>query len=528
MSQRSLRLRVAVSAVLSVVLAAALGACSSGTSQHAAKPADTAHAAPATAPPATSAGTTPPITGAQPGLGRYYHQKVSWHPCRSGDRCTRITVPLDYAHPSGRAISLAVLDVPAQHPGSSPQFLVVNPGGPGGSGIDYAANAATYFGQPLRDNFDIVGFDPRGVGQSTPVQCLSDHQLDVFLASDPDPDTAAERQHSDQMLTQFGRGCVRDSGALAAHISTEEAARDIDILRAVLGQPKLDYFGASYGTFLGATYAGLFPKRVGRMVLDGAVDPALSTYKLNLVQAHGFEVALRAYIGNCVQQGGCFLGSSVDAGEARIQQLLASVEAHPLPGFDGRQLAIGNAVMGIWAPLYNRSYWPILDAALQNAFAGNGAVLLKLSDAYTSRGANGYTDNSTEALYDIDCLDHDDSIPTSQVPKHFPEFEKASPTFGKIFAFGLSTCSTWPIHTGRVPAPIHAPGAAPILVIGTTRDPATPLVWAQALARELQSGILVTRNGDGHTGYHAGNACVDSTVESYLVAGKVPGHDVRC
>ncbi len=520
-SLRTARPRLLAATALSVVLALTVAGCSLGPHNHGATPASTLKPSPVA-----------PTTAQQPavpaGLGRYYQQQPSWHPCRNGDRCTRIKVPLDYAHPAGRQISLAVLEVPALHPAGTSQDLVVNPGGPGGSGIDYAANAAAYFGKALRDNFNIVGFDPRGVGESTPVQCLTDHQLDVFLASDPDPNTPAEVRRSDHMLAQFGRGCVKDSGALAGHISTKEAARDMDVLRAVLREPKLTYFGASYGTFLGATYAGLFPHRVGRMVLDGALDPSLSTYQLNLVQAHGFEVALRSYIGHCVDQGSCFLGATVNAGEARIQQLLHNLEAHPLPGSGGRKLTLGLAVMGIWAPLYNKKYWPILDNALQAAFAGNGSVLLALSDAYTQRGPNGYTDNSTEALYDINCLDHDDSIPSSQVPKYFPQFEKASPTFGKIFAYGLSTCSTWPIHTGRVPGPIHARGAAPILVIGTTRDPATPLVWARALAHQLQSGILVTRNGDGHTGYHAGNACVDNTVESYLVAGKVPDHNVRC
>jgi len=474
-----------------------------------------------------SVGTHGTVT-APTGLGRYYGQKVHWSSCRNGDQCTRIRVPLDYAHPGGRQITLSVLKVPAGNTGGRHRILFVNPGGPGGSGVDYAANASAYFGAPLRNAYDIVGFDPRGVGESTPVHCLTDHQLDVFVASDPDPDTPAEIKRSDQLLGQFGQGCVKDSGALAAHISTEEAARDMDVLRAVLGQRQLDYFGASYGTFLGATYAGLFPHHVGRMVLDGALDPSTTTMQLNLVQAHGFEVALRSYIGACVRRGNCFLGSTVDAGEARIQQFLRNVEARPLPGSNGRPLTIGNAVLGIWAPLYNKRYWPILDTALESAFSGNGATLLELSDAYTSRGASGYTDNSLEALYDINCLDHDDSIPSMQVPKYFPQFEKASPTFGKIFAFGLSSCSEWPIHTGRVPAQIHARGAPPILVIGTTRDPATPLVWAQALARQLQSGVLITRNGDGHTGYHAGNACVDNTVNAYLVAGKVPRHNVSC
>ena len=477
-------------------------------------------------PVATTAAGSPAPAAAD--LARYYDQKVTWKPCRGGDQCTRITVPLDYAHPGEKDISLAVLKVPAANKTQRVGSLVVNPGGPGGSGVEYAANTSAYFGSELQQAFDIVGFDPRGVGDSTPVQCLSDGPLDPCVATDPDPDSTPEIKSSDALLQQFGDGCVQRSGDLARHISTSEAARDMDILRAVLGDQKLTYFGASYGTFLGATYADLFPQRVGRMVLDGAIDPSLSTLRLNLVQAHGFEVALRAYVGACVDRGGCFLGSTVDEGTARIRKFLDDVERNPINGSGGRELTAGNAVLGIWAPLYNESYWSLLDNALRAAFGGDGAQLMSLSDAYTSRGPNGYSDNSLEALYAVNCLDHDDSIPSLKVPSYIPRFEKASPTFGAIFAFGLSSCSKWPIHTGRVPEPIHANGAPPILVVGTTRDPATPLTWARALAKQLDNGILVKRDGDGHTGYHAGNGCVDHTIESYLVSGQVPPGEVDC
>jgi hypothetical protein len=253
----------------------------------------------------------------------------------------------------------------------------------------------------------------------------------------------------------------------------------------------------------------------------------VTSLRLNLVQAKGFETALRAYVGHCVDAGACFLGGSVDAGTQRIRQLLDNIEQHPLPA-GGRTLTAGNAVLGIWAPLYNKDYWSILDTALKAAFAGDGSTLMSLSDAYVGRGADGYVDNKLEALYAVNCLDHDDAIPSSQVEQYVPRFEKASPTFGAIFAFSLSSCAEWPIHTGRLPAEIHATGAAPIMVVGTTRDPATPLEWAESLADQLDSGVLVRRDGDGHTGYYAGNRCVDSAVESYLVSGKVPNGTVDC
>jgi len=461
-------------------------------------------------------------------LDRYYRQKVTWEDCRTGDQCTRIEVPLDYAKPEGRSIELSVIKVPAAEKKQRVGSLVVNPGGPGGSGVNYAANASAYFGSEIRNAFDIIGFDPRGVGESTPVDCLPDGQVDELVATDPDPDTSAEIRTADGLLADLGKGCVERSGALASHISTVEAAKDIDVLRAVLGDARLSYFGASYGTFLGATYADQFPDRVGRMVLDGAIDPSVSTLRMNLVQAHGFEVALRAYVGHCVGQGRCFLGRTVDEGTQRIRKLLDDVERRPLPGSGRRELTAGNAVYGIWAPLYNEDYWSILDNALEAALGGNGAPLLALSDAYTSRGPDGYLDNSLEALYAVNCLDHDDSIAATDVPRYVDRFEKASPTFGAIFAYGLASCASWPIHTGRVPEPLRAEGSRPIIVIGTTRDPATPLAWARALAGQLDNAVLVRRDGDGHTGYHAGNQCVDRVVESYLVSGKVPQEEVDC
>ncbi|MBO9522572.1 MAG: alpha/beta fold hydrolase [Nocardioidaceae bacterium] len=478
---------------------------------------------PASTPTQSATPQAPPTAS----LARFYAQKLHWKKC-DRDVCARLEVPLDYAHPEGRTLKLAVLRVPAQ--GRRVGSLVVNPGGPGGSGVNYAAAGSLQFGQPLSDAYDIVGFDPRGVGESAPLQCISTSELDRLLAFDPDPDTQAERDRMDQLINGFGQGCLNKSGELARHMSTEEAAKDMDVLRAALGEDKLDYLGASYGTFLGATYANLFPAHVGRFVLDGAVDPAMSNAQLALEQAGGFETALRAYVTDCVHDGDCFLGDTVEAGLKRIQDFLAQVESDPLPTSDeDRPLTEGLAMMGIWLPLYVKEYWPNLSRALEQAFdEGRGTSLLALADAYSSRGPDGYTDNSMEALYAVNCLDHSDAIPTSQVPAHFAQFLKVSPTFGRAFAFSLSTCANWPVKSGHVTTALHANGAPPIVVIGTTRDPATPLRWAQALAAELSSGRLITRDGDGHTGFQRGNACVDDAVEAWLIRGKVPPQDLRC
>ncbi|MCW2806221.1 MAG: alpha/beta hydrolase [Marmoricola sp.] len=474
----------------------------------------------------------PPSTTAQapsypPQLARYYGQHLDWNSC-GANQCSRLKVPLDYAKPDGATIELAVLRAPATRRTQRVGQLVVNPGGPGGSGVDYASSGSSAFGEVLTRYFDIVGFDPRGVGKSTSLKCADTAQLDQFLSADPDPDNAAETSRLDRLTRQFGQGCLRRSGDLTRHVSTVEAAKDMDILRAALGEPRLDYLGASYGTFLGTTYADLFPTHVRRMVLDGAVDPALSSEQLSLGQARGFETALRAYLQDCVDKGACVLGDSVDAGARRISQFLDQVDAQPLPTSSGRKLTEGLAQYGIIAPLYVKSYWPLLTSALERALRGNGDQLLMLSDSYTMRGFDRYTSNSTEILYAVNCLDHDDYVPISQVPSRFAEFDKASPTFGRIFAYGLSTCASWPVRSGHRTTALAARGAPPIVVVGTTRDPATPYQQSVSLARELQSGVLVSRDGDGHTGFMQGNRCVDGAIESYLVGGKVPKDGLSC
>ena len=491
-------------------------------------------AGPRPRPVETSTSSAPSSSGSSPasdapaGLARYYGQTLDWSDCRKGDQCTKLQVPLDYTKPQGATIELSVLRVPAREQQGKIGALLVNPGGPGASGVDYAASATSYFNRPILDHFDIVGFDPRGVGRSDPIDCLSDAQLDQFAASDPDPDDAVEEQESDALLRQFGEGCLARSGALTRHVSTEEAARDMDVLRAALDQPKMLYFGASYGTFLGGTYADLFPDKVGRMVLDGAIDPTVSLVKGAEVQAKGFETALRAYVGSCVDKGSCYLGGSVDEGIGRIQDLLDKTDAAPLPTGEKRQLTEGLAVLGIWAPLYNRDYWYALDVALKAAFDGNGSVLLKLADAYLDRGPDGYNDNSGEAIYAVNCLDRDQWINPGDVARVQGPIVKASPTFGRLFAWGLTACGSWPVHSKKKPTPLRAKGSAPIMVVGTSRDPATPLAWAKGLAEQLDNAVLVERDGDGHTGYKAGNSCVDKAVENYLVAGKVPEATVSC
>ncbi len=476
-------------------------------------------------PTAAPGSTEPP----QPELAPFYEQTLHWEICQSRENeCATLTVPLDYQQPEGTTIDLAVLKVPARDQDERVGSMVVDPGGPGGSATEYAASSA--WGDALLDHFDIVGMDPRGVGQSDAIDCLSDEAMDAYLAGDPDPDTPEEVSEFEEAQTGFGAACENSSGELAAHVSTIEAARDMDVLRAALGETTLTYFGASYGTELGATYAEYFPEQVGRFVLDGAVDPTLDLMQATKTQAQGFETALRSYIQNCVDGGDCFLGDSLDEGLQVVQDLLADVDQQPIATqLAGRMLTEGLAYYGIGAALYAQEAWTYLDRGLGDALGGDGTILALLADAYAHRNPDGtYADNMLEAFPTISCLDDPSFVPFGEVESHVPEIEEASPTFGRTFAWGMTACAGFTDRATESRRPLHAKGAAPIVVIGTTRDPATPYEEAVALADQLESGVLVTRDGDGHTAYQAGNDCVDEAVEDYLVDGTVPEDGLEC
>ncbi|MGH3356806.1 MAG: alpha/beta fold hydrolase, partial [Nocardioidaceae bacterium] len=392
---------------------------------------------PTVSPPPTP---TRPMPAAPNGLRPYFDQEVRWKPCDGGFECTKVEVPLDYDDPSGERVSLAVSRRPADEPDQRVGAILVNPGGPGASGVAYAPTAAQQFRSDVLDQYDIVGFDPRGVAGSEGVDCLNDEELDEFVALDPSPDDPAAVTESRRRLTQFGEGCVAGSGALAGHVSTPEAARDMDVIRAVLRSPELHFYGASYGTLLGSTYADLFPKRVGAMVLDGAVDPSMSFLRSSLEQAAGFQTAVDAYLEYCVQQGDCPLGESVPDARRGLIELLRSIDEQRLPGSGGRGLTIGTAVLGVWLPLYAPELWPTLTDALSSAADGNGAALLRLADFYTSRGRDGYQDNSIEALYAVNCLEEIPNRGAAEVQRLLPRFRQASPVFGDVFAWGLLGC----------------------------------------------------------------------------------------
>lgn len=473
--------------------------------------------------------TKPPL--GQEKLASYYAQQLSWRSC-SGGECATMSVPLDYAKPDGAKLSIKLLRVKAKTPGSRIGSLVVNPGGPGGSGVEYAMYADQIVGREVRNRFDIVGFDPRGVGASDPLDCISDEQLDSFLGMDPTPDDAAEEKAfvaGGQMLAD---GCKAKGGEKLAHLSTEEAARDMDILRALLGEPKLHYLGKSYGTFLGATYADLFPTQVGRFVLDGVVPPDLTSAEVSEGQGRGFELATRAYVDSCVKKGSCPIGNSVDEGMQWIRDFLKRLDATPLPiSGDSRVKELNEAwgSIGLAYAMYSKSSWNSLTLALRAAIDGDGTPLMDLANRYADRTSSGdYTGNIMEVIYAVNCLDRPDTADLAIVEKNANDFEKTAPTWGRMLAWGSVPCGVWPIQSGKAPKKVSAAGSGPIVVVGTTRDPATIYEWSVRLKGQLSNAVLLTYDGDGHTAYTHSNSCIDRPIDAYFVNGTVPQDGLKC
>jgi pimeloyl-ACP methyl ester carboxylesterase len=489
---------------------------------------ETTVASEVTEPPAetTVPDVTTDVTTAPDGDFDPYAQTLEWVECELGE-CATATVPIDYDDPSAGDTFIELVRIPAS--GEAQGTLFVNPGGPGESGVDFAPGWALLVGPEVTAAYDVVGFDPRGVGASDPLECLDTAALDEFIAFDPTPETPEEIDEWATLLAGMGEGCEQDAGALASHVTTVETARDLDVLRAVVGDDQLNYYGASYGTYLGATYAALFPDNVGRLVLDGAVDPEMPFSELFLGYARGFEVALASYADNCVADGACPLGSTPDEVIASVQDLFAQVDEEPLLTSDpDRPITQGLAYWGVVTGLSSAEEgWPLLTEAVLSAQNGDGDLLLLLADVATGRDEEGYSSNLFMAQTAIDCLDTQIRPEGDEV--NIDEFVEASPTFGAIVGgFAAYGCDTWPLETALQAPDYSAPGAAPIVVLGTTRDPNTPYAWAQRLAEIIDSGVLLTRDGDGHTGYLKGNACIDQTINEYLVNGAVPDDGTTC
>lgn len=485
---------------------------------------------PEQAPQRPSATKAPDTEGVAAELLPFYEQTLAWEQCGAGFDCTTVTAPLDWENPAdGREMELNL--VRHQATATPKGSLLINPGGPGSSGADFVRDSLLYaVGEDLVENYDVIGFDPRGVGASTAVTCYTEAaEMDAYLYGIPEA-TRGSAQWEDELLQgheAFAQACEENSDGILPHITTVNAARDMDLIRAVLGDRQLNYLGYSYGTFLGATYAKLYPEKAGRLVLDGAVDPAVPGLEVGATQALGFESALRAYMQSCLNSGECPFNGNVDDAMKDLGALLASVDRRPLKNGDGRMLGADSLVTGIIAALYSESSWPYLTSALQGALQGDASTAMFLADTYNSREGGVYVDNSAEAFRAYNCMDYPVEDDPAAEEAVMQKIREGAPTIAPYWE-GPDACSVWPHPPTGTRAEITAEGAGPIVVVGTTNDPATPYEWSESLAAQLDEGVLITRVGEGHTGYNKGNSCVDSAVEAFFLDDVVPEDGLRC
>ena len=446
---------------------------------------------------------------------------LQWRAC-GRFQCATLLVPLDYANPGGRQIELALLRQPARDPSRRIGALLANPGGPGASGNDFVRLWAPMLSGEIRDRFDIVGFDPRGVGASTPLLCHDDIQ--ALNAGDPSPDTPEEWAGAREANRRFAELCAQRGGELLRHLGTNNVVRDLDRIRAAIGDERLTYVGYSYGAEIGAAYADQFPERVRALVLDGAVDLSVAGDRLVAMQAEAFEATFRRFLADCASTA-CPIARNGDPAAA-VDRLLARVEATsiPAPGSD-RPATGGETLLGIVVSLYRRQSWPLLGRAINEALEGDGTTLVRLADLYLGRGSDGEYDNSFETNVAVNCIDAARSRDTAHYERFARDLEARAPHFGAAFAAGGLTCAYW----AAPPDPVAVPRSrgASVLVVGTTGDPATPYAWSVAVARQL-GGTLLTHEGEGHTIYASGNRCIDEQVNRYLLDLRTPEAGTVC
>jgi pimeloyl-ACP methyl ester carboxylesterase len=448
---------------------------------------------------------------------------ISWSPCQNGLQCGSVPVPLDYFRAGSPVIDIAVARHPAGDPAADDGALVINPGGPGGSGIDDLPSELAVLSPGLLEHFDVVSFDPRGVDRSAPVRCGESGATSVpqGLLPDPVPMTAAAQRAVLADDEAYAQACEKASGWLLPYVGTVDAALDLDRIRAALGQTQLVFFGHSYGTLLGLTYAAMFPTHVRAMVLDGVIDPAIGAEQMVTDQAVGFENVLERFFAWCGSTA-CPWQEGADPLQTLLE-LASRLRASPLPAGGGRQAGVGELYTAVLSALYDTSGWSELASALAGAENGDGSGLLEMTDAYDSE--NG--PNSVDAENAITCLDHPVPSSPSVYPRMAAQAAAVAPFFGPMFVWGLLQCAVWPAAPTRTPAPVRAAGAPPILLVSSSGDPATPHEWAQAVEAELARAVLVTWQGDNHVAYYY-SPCVRAIDQAYLLDGTLPANGTVC
>ncbi len=472
-----------------------------------------------TAPDATDAPATtdPP---AQAGA-------IDWQPFGSGGvEVGSLQVPVDYDDPDGPTFDLYLARHLATDPAKRIGTLLVNPGGPGFGGSDFAVYAAQIYSDTLLEHFDILGWDPRGTGLSEPaIDCVDDYDR-YFADLDMTPDDDAERQRLVDLAAEFTDACAANNAEILPFIGTNNSARDMDSIRRALGEETITYFGFSYGSELGATWATLFPDTVRAAVLDGAADPTVDDVTSSLQQIAGFEQSLATFLARCSERASCEFHNGGDAAGA-YDALMEELDANPVPADPDRPL-VGRAVAlnATAQAMYSEALWPMLESALAQAQAGDGSGLLELHDMYFQRQPDGSYDNSLEAFQAISCMDSDERRTVQEEDALAPRFYEVAPRFAPEGSAGSYFCTFFP-PSEEPRAEVTGAGAGPILVVGTTGDPATPLSSTEAMARALEQGVLLVVVADQHTGYGV-NQCSYDVIDSYLVDLTVPADGTRC
>ncbi|MCF1597080.1 alpha/beta hydrolase [Streptomyces muensis] len=446
-------------------------------------------------------------------------------------QCATMKAPRDWDDPEGDTIGIELIRVRTsgdenRRIGS----LIFNFGGPGASGVTTLPSFGDTY-EKLRTRYDLVSFDPRGVGRSQPVLCENDQQLDAYFQQDTTPDDPAERTELLDNTTEFNEACEENSEGMLPHVRTTDAARDMDLMRQVLGDDKLHYFGISYGTELGGVYAHLFPKNVGRAVFDAVVDPTQNSEQGTFGQVKGFQLALDNFAEDCVSKTeDCPIGDTAQDVKDRIGKLLKDLDSKPIQGVFPRDLTQSAATNGIAQALYSKDLWQYLTEGLEQAYDGDGRILMLLSDSLNGRSENGEYSNITAANISINCADDKPRYTPEYVERKLPEFRAASPLFGDAFAWSLLSCTDWAVPGAAEHPDVSAPGAAPIVVVGNTGDPATPYEGARRMVQALGEGVGVelTYKGQGHGAYNSKNKCVQDAVNGYLLDGKVPTAGTVC
>ena len=475
--------------------------------------------------PDSASENSAPTTSAAP----FVPASFDWKACddsasTTSVQCGTLEVPYDYNNPSAGTFTLYVKLRPATNPSLRIGSMMVNPGGPGFGGSSLADDADYYFSSDLTDHFDIIAWDPRGTGKSTPaVDCVDNY--DQYFGLDSPPDSPEEKQALVDASQAFNDECMANSGEILPYISTQASATDMNSIRQALGEDKISYFGFSYGSELGATWATMFPQTVRAAVLDGAVDPNSTSAEEGMAQAKGFEGQLATFLAACSKNKACEFYNGGKS-EAAFDALLLDLDAKPLVvSAERTPVTQGVAFTAVAQAMYSDYYWPQLEKALADAQQGDGAGLLKLYDDYFQRKDDGSYGNELEAFLAISCLDDPGATSIKAVDDAVPSFVDVAPRLGANFGYGYS-CALWPVKAA-VKVEVTGKGAGPIVVIGTTGDPATPLTSTRKMAAELEQGILLIVEANQHTGYGA-NECINTAVDSYLIDLTVPVSETTC